>query len=339
MSEPPRVTVIVPVHNYAAYLPHALDSVLAQTFAGWECVIVDDGSTDDSAAVAQSYAARDDRFRCVHQQNRGPSAARNTGLAHARGAFIQFLDADDRLMARKLETHVRHLEEQPEHDIVYSEVAFFRSERPDLLMASLNGKLSRPVMGRVHGNAEARRKLQHYNIMTTLAALFRRGAFDVAGTFNENVHGSEDWDLWLRCAAAGCSFDYCPSDAPLAAVRTHGTSTSRDAMRMLRGLMNAAATFSTSDLAARWPGGLPLIYEVALGYGDVEAGSRLSGMRRIRAAAKRATEPLTAWRWRIYALAALLLPRGWFLRFVGQPIPETPFEWYRRVHALWRGGR
>jgi glycosyltransferase involved in cell wall biosynthesis len=334
----PRVTVIVPAHNYGHYLPHALDSVVAQTFTNWECLIVDDGSTDDTTAVARRYADGDDRFRTIRQENRGPSAARNTGLEHARGELIQFLDADDRLMPLKLVTHVRHLDENPEHDIVYSEVAFFRSEEPDRLMPSLHGKLSRSIMGRVHGNAEAREKLQHYNIMPTLAALFRRRAFDVAGTFHENVLGCEDWDLWIRCAAAGCSFDYCPSDAPLSAVRTHSTSTSRDSSRMLRGLVNAAIAFSTSDLGARWPGGLPLIYEVALGFRDVEAGARRSGMRRIRSAAARATEPLTAWRWRIYSVAALVMPRTLFFRFVGQPIPEGPFEWYRRVQALFAGG-
>ena len=335
MPRSPRVSVIVPAHNYARFLSEALDSVRAQTFDDWECIVVDDGSTDDTATVARAYEA-DARFRYVHQDNRGPSAARNTGLQHARGELIQFLDADDRLMPRKLELHVRHLDDHPEHDIVYGEVAFFRSERPSVLMASLHGRLSHSIMGRVHGNAEAREKLEHYNIMSTLAALFRHRVFTVAGRFDEAVGGSEDWDLWIRCAAAGCSFDYLPSE-PLAAVRAHPTSTSRDTTRMLRGVMRAAASFSASELAARWPGGrLPLIYEVVLGIADAESGRRRMGMNRILKAAAAATEPLTAWRWRVYAMAALLLPASLLLRLAAWPIPERPYAWYRRVRRLFK---
>src|SRR5512142_2373135 len=93
------VSVIVPVYNYGRYLPDALDSVIEQTYETWECLVVDDASGDDSAAVAERYAARDNRIRCIRQEsNRGVSAARNRGIAESRGAFVQFLDADDRLL-------------------------------------------------------------------------------------------------------------------------------------------------------------------------------------------------------------------------------------------------
>lgn len=99
----PAVSVIVPVYNVAPYLNQCVDSVLAQTLEDFELLLIDDGSTDTSPAICDTYAARDDRVRVIHQPNRGPSAARNTGLDHARGEFITFLDSDDWLDAETLE--------------------------------------------------------------------------------------------------------------------------------------------------------------------------------------------------------------------------------------------
>lgn len=321
------VSVIVPVYNYGRYLPDALDSVLAQTFGDWECIIVDDASTDDSGRVAAAYAARDARFRVItHDTNKGPAASRNSGIAASRGAYLQFLDADDRLLPDKIAQHVRFLEAHPETGVVYSEAGFFRDGEPDRLMPSLHGTLSRSMMARVHGADEAWRKLEHYNITPTPAALVRRA---IAPRFEESCAAHEDWDFWLRCAAAGVRFDFCGDDAPLVAIRAHGRSTSRDRQRMLSGLMAGAKAFPT-------PERLPLIYEMALGIETVMRGARVDGSRRIAGAAKRATESLTGIRWRIYAIAALLLPRGAFARLVARPMPELPFELYRRLSTPFR---
>lgn len=91
----PRVSVVVPVYDVEAYLPEALDSVLAQTHPAIEVVVVDDGSTDGSGAIADEYAARDPRVRVVHIGNRGLGAARNEGLRHATGELLAFADSDD----------------------------------------------------------------------------------------------------------------------------------------------------------------------------------------------------------------------------------------------------
>lgn len=88
-------SIIVPVYNAGEFLRPCLDSVLAQTDSDWECVCIDDGSTDGSGEILDSYARRDSRFRVVHQENQGVSSARNTGLEQASGAWITWLDADD----------------------------------------------------------------------------------------------------------------------------------------------------------------------------------------------------------------------------------------------------
>ncbi len=99
----PYFSIIVPVYNVAPYLREALDSVLAQTFADWECLCVDDGSTDGSGAILDEYAAKDSRFRVFHKENGGVSSARNLALDNAKGGWFWFVDADDMIHPQALD--------------------------------------------------------------------------------------------------------------------------------------------------------------------------------------------------------------------------------------------
>ena len=94
-EQPPRFSIVIPVYNAGLVLKECLYSILAQTNSDWECICVDDGSTDGSSAILDDFAARDPRFRVVHQDNAGPSTARNHGLAVAKGEWVSFVDADD----------------------------------------------------------------------------------------------------------------------------------------------------------------------------------------------------------------------------------------------------
>lgn len=91
----PGISLVVPVYNVQEYLPECLDSLLGQSFAAIEIILVDDGSTDASGAVCDSYAERDSRIRVVHQRNAGVSGARNAGIRLARGRYLGFVDSDD----------------------------------------------------------------------------------------------------------------------------------------------------------------------------------------------------------------------------------------------------
>ncbi|MDE6865123.1 MAG: glycosyltransferase [Alistipes sp.] len=91
----PKISIIVPVYKVERYLPQCLDSILGQTFDDWECILVDDGSPDGCPQLCDEYAARDPRFRVIHRENGGLSAARNSGLRVARGEYIGFVDSDD----------------------------------------------------------------------------------------------------------------------------------------------------------------------------------------------------------------------------------------------------
>ena len=91
----PDVSILIPVYNEEVYLPRCLDSIVRQTLQSWELLLVDDGSTDRSGSICDSYAAMDSRIRVIHQENAGISAARNAGLAAAAGKYIGFVDSDD----------------------------------------------------------------------------------------------------------------------------------------------------------------------------------------------------------------------------------------------------
>lgn len=106
----PLVSVIVPCYNQARFLPETLESVVSQSFQDWECVIINDGSTDNTIDVAQTYSSRDPRFRLVTKPNGGLSSARNRGLLEAKDKWIQFLDSDDILLPEKLEKQVTLLD-------------------------------------------------------------------------------------------------------------------------------------------------------------------------------------------------------------------------------------
>lgn len=122
----PKVSVIIPAYNSITYLPATLDSVLRQTFADFEVFIVDDGSSDNTAAWGSQI--QDRRVQLMTQANQGTCAARNTGIALAQGEYIAFLDADDLWHPTKLAKQVRYLDEHPEVGLVYTWTALIDPE-------------------------------------------------------------------------------------------------------------------------------------------------------------------------------------------------------------------
>ncbi len=115
----PLISIVIPVYGAEAFLPRCLDSVLAQTFSDWECILVEDGSPDGSAAICDEYAARDARFRVLHQKNQGGSIARNNGVKMAQGEYLVFLDNDDAFAPQLLESALRIQRRQPDSVVLW----------------------------------------------------------------------------------------------------------------------------------------------------------------------------------------------------------------------------
>ena len=173
------VSCVVPVHDGERFLGEALDSVLEQTYEPLEIVVVDDGSTDGTAEVAAGYG---EAIRYFHQENAGPSAARNRGVEASRGELIAFLDADDLWVPEKTATQVRALRERPELDFCVGHIQnFWMEELAEEERWFSDREFSDPLPG--------------YSLVTLLA---RRSVFEEVGGFDPDLGTGEDNDWFLR---------------------------------------------------------------------------------------------------------------------------------------------
>jgi glycosyltransferase involved in cell wall biosynthesis len=220
------VSVVVPCFNYGRFLSDSVRSLALQSYGKWECIIVDDGSTDDTPLVGARLSEADSRVTCVRQTNAGLSAARNAGIRLARGEFVQLLDADDVLEPEKLRVQVEFLEQRPEIDIAVGDAAFFDHGASTDVRPRPS---QRPADGQEDGVLGA---LVSENICVIHAALVRRSVFDSVGLFDESLPAHEDWDFWVRCAARGHRFGFVSLGKDRALVRQHGEnmSASKDLM-------------------------------------------------------------------------------------------------------------
>jgi glycosyltransferase involved in cell wall biosynthesis len=230
----PLVSIIIPTHNYGAFISETLNSLQHQTLTDWECIVVDDGSTDDTAEVVASIIERDPRVHYTWQPNQRQSVAKNTGLAQARGKYLQFLDADDLIESRKLERHVAYLEEHAEVDIVYGGVRYFRTDNTSERLYSMEAD-NLPWMPQVSGKGvEVLKALVRNNIMVINSPLVRHSIVERVGLFDVRLPPAEDWDYWLRCALEGACFQFVDIEETLALVRMHSTSSSQNRLQMHR---------------------------------------------------------------------------------------------------------
>jgi glycosyltransferase involved in cell wall biosynthesis len=184
----PLVSVILPTYNRADFLGRSVRSVLNQTFSDFELIIVDDASTDHSKEVIDAF--NDQRLIYLeHEQNRGGSAARNTGIKAAGGKFIAFQDSDDEWLPEKLEKQIRILADSPpEVGAVYT--GFWRFQGGD--KEYIPGPAHRVKEGQIH------RELLKANFITTQAAVVKKECFQKAGMFDETLPRLQDWELFLR---------------------------------------------------------------------------------------------------------------------------------------------
>ena len=214
----PTVSVIIPTYNRAEFLAQAIDSVLAQTCQDFEIIVVDDGSTDDTAQVLAAYS---DRVRYVPIPHSGlPAVARNAGLRVAEGEYVAFLDSDDRWLPYKLERQLPFLQNRPAIGLVCSNALVLRTglEKPDALYQPPDQRANGWVLPELLKN----------NFVITSTAIVRRAVLDQVGVFSEQpaLCALEDYDLWLRLAAQA-EVVYLPEalavyrDQPAASIRSN----------------------------------------------------------------------------------------------------------------------
>jgi len=213
----PRVSVVIPAWNAARTLPETLASVFGQSFADYEVLVVDDGSTDGTADLLRDYG---DRVRVLVKPNEGrPSTTRNLGVRAARGELIAFLDADDRWQPEKLARQVALFDRNPALGLAYSGATVIDGDgRPvRVLRCAAAGR------GRAYGLLSTR------NFIVGSSAMVRRAAIESAGYYDESLTSAENWDLWIRIAR-DWEIDFVPE--PLTDYRVHaGNRSARVALR------------------------------------------------------------------------------------------------------------
>ncbi|MBD3296626.1 MAG: glycosyltransferase [Candidatus Omnitrophica bacterium] len=183
----PKVSIVVPAYNRARLLEGCLLNLLEQTYPDLEIIVVDDGSTDDTARVVE--ATDDGRLKYIrHDINRGLPAARNTGIRASSGEFIAFQDTDDRWEKDKTRIQMDIFRDLPlEVGVVYSNVSRAVGGREYI------------VPGKKHaGDGNIRTGILYGNFIAVISAVVRRACFDKAGYFDERLPSLEDWELWIR---------------------------------------------------------------------------------------------------------------------------------------------
>jgi GT2 family glycosyltransferase len=186
MKQPaaPQISVIIPTFNRAWTLARAVDSVLAQTCAPKEVIVVDDGSTDPTPEVLAAYG---DRIRVLVQPNRGVSSARNLGIRCSRGEFIALLDSDDQWKPEKLACQAAFFTAHPEAMICQTQEIWIRNGvrvNPGNKHKKLSGMIFEPSL--------------HLCLVSPSAVMMKKSLFDIKGMFNEDFPVCEDYDFWLR---------------------------------------------------------------------------------------------------------------------------------------------
>lgn len=204
----PLVSVIIPNYNYASYIGEAIDSVLAQDYPNLEVIVVDDGSSDDSRVVIESYG---DKVRAIFQQNQGVCATRNHGVTASSGEFVAFLDADDAWMPSKLSRQMERFA-NPDVGLVHVGVSHVDAAG-NAIREDLAGK-----EGRV---ASELLLLKPVILGGGSGVVIRRRIFDDVGGFDTRLSTSADWELYYRIATR-CEVAFVPE--ALVRYRVHGSN-------------------------------------------------------------------------------------------------------------------
>jgi glycosyltransferase involved in cell wall biosynthesis len=220
----PTVDVIIPTYNSARYLPTSIESVMAQTFDDWKILLVDDGSTDDTAEVIAPYVERlGSKLQYIRQKNGGVSAARNTGLRHVTAEFVALLDADDVWLPCRLAESLKCFDDRPEVGMSYGLISWIDQD----------GKVINTFGGNPeHAEGRIARYIYTRQVqMPTSTMMFRKACADKVGGFDESLLATEDRDLWLRMAF---HYEVAVASKVISLYRTSPDSLTSSSDRMLK---------------------------------------------------------------------------------------------------------
>lgn len=215
----PLVSVIMPAYNARPYIAEAINSVLEQDYPHVELIVIDDGSRDGTAECAESFG---ERVKVIRQANAGVAAARNKGLAEARGELIAFLDADDVWLPGKLKAQVEYLHAHPETGVVYGVFSRWHAKPDGSFDPPPSPEVSDPQNLLIAEHSGwVYTKLLFDNIVHIITAMVRREVVEKLTGFDQSLPTGEDYDFWLRMSR---HFRADKLNRVLAYYRIHATS-------------------------------------------------------------------------------------------------------------------
>lgn len=219
-----KISIIIPTYNRAKIVCEAVQSILQQTYSDYEVIVIDDGSTDNTAECIHNLISSSEKIRYIYQQNMGRSAARNEGIKQARGEYISFLDSDDLYLQAKLELQVQAMEEHPDYSMSYTN--YLVMDENGVIIED-QGKPDIDLTGEIYP------ELLYFKgtIITTPSVMVRTRILRNVGNFDEGMHICEDLDLWRRVARQGKVFQI---KDPLVVVR-YRTNENIDWWEFLKG--------------------------------------------------------------------------------------------------------
>lgn len=192
------ISVIIPTYNRANYIVPAIESVLCQTTPVDEILVIDDGSTDNTAEMVANLA----KVRYIRQKNAGPSAARNRGIRESQGSLIAFHDSDDLWAPNKIALQIAQFGRNPNLDFTFGYMSNFSSDHDPIVPEIKDLAIDRALNAGSDDVQNAFNLLLEDNFIPTPTVLLKRTCIERVGAFDESLRCAEDYDLWLRIAAA-----------------------------------------------------------------------------------------------------------------------------------------
>jgi len=234
----PLISIVIPFYADEAYLGAALESVRQQTYGHFECFVVDDAAIDDSRIIATEFCRKDRRFRVLtHKANAGLAAARNTGLAEAKGEYITFMDADDMMATDSLEKRANQFQDYLSY--IVAGVYCHQKIVSDSFFEIRTGEVARnpsPVKDFIGTGGDCP--------FSCHQPLLRSEVIRKFGGFNETLTQAEDWDLWLRIMRHGYIFIPTPSIGVFYRMKSYASMVSR---APIQHLANSKAMFDAAN--------------------------------------------------------------------------------------------
>lgn len=243
MENNPLVSIIIPAYNSSSFIPETLKCVIDQTYDHLECLIIDDGSTDNLKAVVKPFLEKYPFIKYIYQENKGLSSARNMGFSNTGGKYIQFLDADDLILPNKIKEQVSILENNSEIGVSYTNYRPFNSDTGELL-----DRYSHLIV-EANPLEDFLFKWERGLSIPIHSALFRKSIWEVKNIFNEQLEAKEDWEMWVSISLKGTKFHFLDKDYAL--YRMHNENMCKDEMKMLS-LFLKASHFISETLPAEY---------------------------------------------------------------------------------------